>query len=153
MSTICFTIVVIGMLIFTLYSNFKLYKLVYHHQLDKLFDNENMQEINELLSLFDEKTQRKIQTTLWSISFVIVWIIVMSIWFLSRHQVTPIPHLATTYLLVWVLVTIFDIFAWPDAFRPNVKLTKPNLIISVTGDIAEYALLLSMSILALLSLK
>lgn len=153
MSTICFAIVTIGMLIFTLYSNFKLYKLVYHHQLDKLFDNENMQEINEMLSLFDEKTQRKIQTTLWGVSFFIVWIIVMAIWFLSKNQITPIPHLATTYLLVWILVTIFDIFAWPDAFRPHIKLTKPNLIISVTGDIAECALLLSMSILALLSLK
>lgn len=153
MSTICFAIVTIGMLIFTLYSNFKLYKLVYHHQLDDLFDNENIQEINELLSLFDEKTQRKIQTTLWGVSFFIVWIIVMAIWFLSKNQVTPIPHLATTYLLVWILVTIFDIFAWPDAFRPHIKLTKPNLIISITGDIAQYLLLLSMSILALESLK
>ena len=61
MSAICFLIVTTGMLIFTLYSNMKLYKLVYHHQLDQMI-MESSQEYDDLLSLFDEKTQRKIKT-------------------------------------------------------------------------------------------
>ena len=39
---------------------------------------ESSQEYDDLLSLFDEKTQRKIKTAIWGFSLFIVWIIVMA---------------------------------------------------------------------------
>lgn len=130
----------------------KLYKLVYHHQLDQIM-MDSSQEYADLLSLFDEKTQRKIKTAIWGFSLFIVWIIVMAMWLLSRNQVDPIPHLANTYLLIWILLAIFDAIVWPTPFSPKIKLTKLNLTISILGDIAEYLILLAMPILVLLSFK
>lgn len=109
------------------------------------------QEYADFLELFDEKTQRRIKTALWGISLFIIWIIVMAMWFLSRNQVAPVPHLATTYFLIWILLTIFDAIVWPSPFTPKVKLTKLNLTISILGDIAEYLILIAMIISVLLS--